>query len=60
MFKWVHDNGGVATDASWPYAAKETKCYNKKMKRCGGQGSGREGGREGEALWEAAAALIAK
>lgn len=34
VFKWVLENGGVSTDAAWPYLARETRCHNKRMKRC--------------------------
>ena len=33
VFKWIQGNGGIDSDADWPYLARETRCHNKQRKR---------------------------
>ena len=34
VFKWIIENGGVSSDAAWPYLARETRCHNRMVKKC--------------------------
>ena len=33
VFTWIQENGGIDSDADWPYLARETRCHNKQRKR---------------------------
>lgn len=33
VFKWAIENGGLSTDAAWPYLARETSCPRKRQRR---------------------------
>ncbi len=33
VFEWIMKNGGIDTDADWPYQAKVTSCPRRQMKK---------------------------